>query len=185
MENELIDKSKKFKREADGLLEESKLLDILNKYGEVKLTGSYAYDLMMCGDIDIEVFGDFTRDKAQEIFNDLISNTEFTGYMFFDWVKYEQPKWPKGYYIGFKQIMPGYQNQWKIDIWFMKENRNGSDKYFDKLSNINDKTKEIILKLKEHIKNVNWQADSTQIYDAVLDHGVKTIEESDAYLSSK
>jgi len=183
--DQLLKKSKKFKREADGLLEESKLLDILSKYGEVKLTGSYVYNLMMSGDIDIEVYGDFTREKAQGILNDLISRTSFTGYMFFDWVKYEQPKWPKGYYIGFKQIMPGHQNQWKIDIWFMKENRNNSDKYFDKLSNIDDETKEIILKLKEHIKSTNWQADSMQIYDAVLDHDIKSVEEFEGYLANR
>lgn len=182
METELSEKSKKFKRDADQLLEESKLLSILNKYGEVKLTGSYAYDLMMCGDIDIEVFGDFTREKAQSILNDLISNTKFTGYMFFDWVKYEQPKWPKGYYIGFKQIMPGYKFQWKTDIWFMKENRNSAIEYHNRLSNIDDETKGIILELKEYIKTSNWQADSTQIYDAVLDHGVKTTKEFEEYL---
>ena len=183
--DQLIEKSRKFKTDADQLLGDSKLLDILSKYGEVKLTGSYVYDLMMSGDIDIEVYGDFSREKAQDILNDLISNTEFTGYMFFDWVKYEQPKWPKGYYIGFKQIMPGYLSQWKIDIWFMKENRNGSDKYLDKLNNIDNKTKETILKLKEYIKSTNWQADSTQVYDAVLDHGVEDIEGLEKYLSNK
>lgn len=182
--DQLLEKSRKFKKDADQLLADSKLLDLLNKYGEVKLTGSYAYDLMMCGDIDIEVFGDFTRRKAQSILNDLISNTEFTGYMFFDWVKYEQPKWPKGYYIGFKQLLPGYEFQWKIDIWFMKENRNSAIEYHNRLSNIDDKTKSIILGLKEYIKTSNWQADSTKIYDAVLDHGVKDAEGLKKYLQT-
>ena len=181
--DELFEKSKKIQDDATKLLNDSKLIEFLSKFGKVEMTGSYVYDLMMSGDIDIEVFGNFTRESAKKILNELISKTDFTGYMFFDWVKYNNPKWPHGYYIGIKQIIAGYSHQWKIDIWLIKKNRNKTD-LDERLQNIDQKTKKIILALKNWTKEKDCQSDSMPIYNAVINCGVKNIEDYQKYLKT-
>lgn len=167
-ETKILELSNKFKADADKLLDETNLLNLLSNHGEVNVTGSYDYDLMMSGDIDIEVFGDFDRDKALETFNDLVNSTSFTGYMFFDWVTYKSDKWPLGYYIGFKQIMPGYEHQWKIDVWLIKDNSPRARNFQKSLKQITDMQKMLILKLKHWAKSQEDEIQSVDIYDAVL-----------------
>lgn len=175
--NNLIKKSREIKKDADKILSDAKLIKILANYGEVEITGSYATDLMMTGDIDIHLFGQFDRKKAKLILNNLIEKTKFTGYMFFDWVTYRNPAFPVGYYIGLKQKVKGYEHQWKIDIWLVEKDRAESVKYMQKLRKVTDPEKLAILSLKKWRDEKCPDLSSAKIYDAVIDMGVRTIQE--------
>ena len=175
--NNLLKKSREVKKDADKILYDSKLIKILEKFGEVEITGSYAADLMMTGDIDIHLFGKFDIVKAKEILNSIIDQTTFTGYMFFDWVTYRNLDFPVGYYIGLKQKIKGYEHQWKIDIWLVEKDRDESIKYMQKLRNVTDQEKLAILSLKKWRDEKRLDLSSTKIYDAVIDKGTRTIQE--------
>lgn len=53
MPTDLLIKSLNWKKDATKVLKDSNLLELLKKHGEVEFTGSYAYDLMLCSDVDI------------------------------------------------------------------------------------------------------------------------------------
>jgi len=175
MNKVIIENSKRVKRDAHKLLVDSGLIEILGRFGKVELTGSYALDLMLTGDIDIHLFGDFERDRAILILNELIKNTKFTGYMFFDWVSFRNPNFPTGYYLGLKQKVDGYEKQWKIDIWLIKKARKESIKYMELVKNCTEEQKEAILVLKEWRDKNDPGLSSTKIYDAVLREGIRTV----------
>lgn len=173
----ILDKSKAVKKNADKLLKDSKLLDILSNFGKVEVTGSYALDLMLTGDIDIHVFGKFDRKKALEALNYLVEKTNFTGYMFFDWVSFHNPNFPTGYYLGLKQKVEGYEKQWKIDIWLIEKARKESIDCMELAQNCTPEERITILILKEWRDANDPSLSSTVIYDAVLNKGIKTKED--------
>lgn len=173
----MLEKSKQVKKDADKLLADSKLLDILGRFGVVEMTGSYALDLMFTGDIDIHLFGKFDRKKALEVLNTIMAETKLTGYMFFDWVTYQNPAFPNGYYLGIKQKMEGYASQWKIDIWLIPEARPENIGYMNLLKDCTEEQKVAILTLKEWRDENNPGLSSTEIYDAVMKNNIKSIEE--------
>lgn len=177
MNKEILARSKQVKKDADKLLSDSKLLELLGRFGKVEITGSHALDLMLTGDIDIHLFGQFDRKKAQEVLDALIVETKMTGYMFFDWVTYQNPAFPNGYYLGIKQKMDGYNKQWKIDIWLISEARPENINYMELLKNCSEEEKIAILTLKEWRDESDPGLSSTEIYDAVMKKGIKTVEE--------
>lgn len=177
MGKEILEKSKQVKKDADKLLAESKLVEILGRFGVVEITGSYALDLMFSPDIDIHLFGQFDRKKALDVLNTIMNETKLTGYMFFDWVTYKNPAFPNGYYLGIKQKMEGYDKQWKVDIWLIPEARPENISYMELLKNCNEEEKITILMLKEWRDENNPGLSSTEIYDAVMKNNIKSIEE--------
>lgn len=182
--NNLLDKSRQIKKDADKFLSDSKLIEILKKFGKVEITGSYVADLMMNGDIDIHLFSFFDKNKAQKILSYLIDNTKFTGYMLFDWVTYRNPALPVGYYIGLKQKVKGYEHQWKVDIWLIEKSREKCGDYMKKIKNVSAEEKLAILALKEWRDAKRPDLSSTKIYDAVIDRDVRTIQELKRELKS-
>lgn len=161
--------SKEIKKEAELFLKDFCLIDMLSKYGEVVVRGSYELDLMMDGDIDIYVINKKLDKKlAISALNEFVSKDEFRGYFFYNFVKRRKKGFPKGYYIGIKTK---YKNRkWKLDIWFMKEMDKCSDdfmKYVKK--NLTDKKRKEILTEKFKIKNsIKKPKTSFDVYSDVL-----------------
>ncbi|MCX6377719.1 MAG: hypothetical protein NTU88_17100 [Armatimonadetes bacterium] len=181
---QLLNESGRFKLDADRLLEELGLPCILSSFGQVEFTGSYALDLMMNGDIDILVHGQFERADVQRALNAIMDSTRLRGYDFQDFVTYSHPELPTGYYLGLKARVEGYPRLWKIDIWFLDRNRAEAQEYMRLLrENLTPETKLAILKLKKYRNERLPGILSTIIYDAVLRHGIMTIKDFKAYLS--
>ena len=104
------------KEEANKLLNDYGLLNMLEAYGEVHMIGSYRMDAMAWNDLDIYVENDRVQLKdiyvlMQKIFSKL------------------QPKWFEGkevikdgynhYFIGFETDIIG--ELWNFDIWFFNK----------------------------------------------------------------
>src|SRR3989344_6699736 len=120
--NSLLEESKKYRKLADELLGSSKLIPVLEKFGEIKFVGSYVARLQMSGDIDIHVLRDksFTKDETLLIFNEIVKNTRFNSYYIGDWNNTNlHPEFPEGYYIGLKIWFD--DEKWKIDIWLVSK----------------------------------------------------------------
>jgi hypothetical protein len=183
---DLLNYSKEIRNEADDILHKAGLLALLQKYGNVKFTGSYELDLMIKKDIDITII---TQKLSLQNFYQMggeISALLLPHSMFFRNTKVKRiNKRPNnGYYWGVQFA------DWKLDIWALDENvYGGSVRYLDSLlEKITDENKLIILNLKYHFmedKAYGIKFNSKDIYDAVLNCGVKTGEEFIDYLIKK
>ena len=169
--NSLLEESKKYRKLADELLGSSKLIPVLEKFGEIKFVGSYVARLQMSGDIDIHVLRDksFTKDETLLIFNEIVKNTRFNSYYIGDWNSTNlHPEFPEGYYIGLKIWFA--DEKWKIDIWLVSKTE---QKKFDRehsditKANLTLEQREEILRLKTNV--VNFRR-SMQGHKIVLDH---------------
>jgi hypothetical protein len=184
--NELIAKSRSIKKDADKILKDSSLLEMLTNYGQTKMVGSYAYDLMLNGDIDIHLFvRELDRLKAVKLLNELIEQDYFDNYSLIDWVKNDDLRFPKGYYIGLKKIMAGYKKKWKIDIWFLISDTTDSIDYQKLMQNLDEKKRLKILEFKQ-FRNQNYpELPSIIIYDAVLKNNIINFKDFEKYIQEK
>lgn len=183
----LLTKSKKIKEDADRILNDSTLHEILKKYGEPKIVGSYSYNLMMNPDIDIHLYvKELSREKAVKLLNELIEQDYFDNYSLIDWVRNRDDRWSKGYYVGLKKIVSGHDKKWKIDIWQLVEDTPGSLEYQKLMKEkLNNKPRSLILELKELRNNKYPQLPSTIIYDSVLKEDIRNKEDFKNYLKKK
>lgn len=177
----LTEQSEKMKELADKLLDSSKLLPILEKYGQVTFVGSYAARLMMHGDIDIHILREkgFSKKETLDIFNEIVSLTKFNSYYIGDWNDSNaHPEFPYGYYIGLKKRHADIH--WKIDIWFVSTNE--QDKFNQKNLDITkvsltEKQQEAILAFKQYRQENGIKISGQRIYEMVINQGARTIDD--------
>jgi hypothetical protein len=183
--SDILKQSCDWKKEADVVLKQSGIVNILKKFGEIKFTGSYAADLMMGGDIDIYVINkNFSKKKVLEIFHEVAIHCSFQGLLFFDWKKNKHPDFPSAYYIGLKTRNKN-DVKWKIDVWFLKNTDLKKIKYTD-LNNLkltNDQ-RTAILRFKEYRNNFFQNLSSAIIYDAVLKDNIFSLNDFKKYIKN-
>lgn len=182
---DILSQSKKWKKEANNLIQDSGFENILKKFGDMIFTGSYAADLMMSGDIDIYVVNkSYSKKNVLEIFNELANFGFFEGYLFFDWKKNKHPDFPLAYYIGLKKKIKG--TKWKIDIWFLTPNDLHKLEYLNlNPDKISKEQKLAILKLKDFRNKFFQNISSKIIYDMVLKDNISTVEGFKKYIKNK
>lgn len=167
--NNLIEIGNNWKSKADKLIEEKGLINFLSKYGEVKFTGAYSYNLMMHGDVDISVIRDleYSAEEVFTIFKDLYFSGKFRSYFIGgDWDDNRKGNiFPNGRYFGLKEKIDG--EKWKFDIWFMTKSE-----YIKRentsLINLSDEQRILILEIKEYRNKNYFQVTGQEIYDNVL-----------------
>lgn len=103
-----------------------------------------------------------------------------------DYIK-SRVRFPHGYYIGLRSIQPS--GEWKIDIWFGKTGIPLNDYDTPSSSDITEKQRIAILKLKKAWldEKGGYKDDviSTDFYKAVLNYGVMNKEKFKPYLKQK
>lgn len=186
--NDLIKQQEELQHEAHQVLDKLGLIDKLSKIGEVTIVGSLELGLMVWRDIDIEVYVE-KSDKEQiiKLMGDLVRQEDRVDFIFLDNLIFKKERFPNGLYLG---VTTGKETHkiWKIDIWFMSgERATGYNDLQTLKPRLNDENKKIILE----IKNALWDhpkykkvVSSKDIYEAVLDHEVKNLEEFKEYLKT-
>ncbi|MCK4935167.1 MAG: hypothetical protein KAR79_06225 [Simkaniaceae bacterium] len=171
------------KKEADILLYEKGLYDLLSKYGKVSFVGSYALDLLAWRDIDLELQMQVPHSISD--FMDLAKDlAEFPGVKRITFLKDLHLKYkdfPKGLCMGV------YIDQWKIDIWDMDAqeityHQGISNAYKQKLT---PDLRELIVSCKQQILTKEGRTPkSSGVYllEAALTHGLRDPKEIFAYL---
>ena len=167
---------------ADHMLEESGLGRIIKEEG-FKSVGSYVMKTMTWRDLDFE-----RCDESPDWQEHWELGTKLAK---LKWVwslhavnAYADPRhlFDLGYYWGLRAVRPGEKDFWKLDLWTAKreefersnpkrplwESRLNDDKRYDILV-----IKEAVCMLPEYGKNLI----STHIYEAVLENGIKGIDE--------
>jgi len=172
-----------FKKEADLLVLQCKLAELLSVYPSWFIGGSYSYDLMCWRDLDIYIL-DPTHDLKQcfEVGYELTRRLAAKKSFFTDNVGGE----PNGLYWGIR-LGDVRQGAWKLDIWFLdgagyEQHRAYSSSMSEKLTTEN---RMIILRIKEEYWRQASYRDtvtSDMIYRAVLENGVRTVSDFERFV---
>lgn len=197
---QLLQDQDKLHAEGQQVLDDLNLIPELEKLGKPFIVGSFALELLTRRDIDFEVVVDqLDKKQVQEICSYLIGldhpRMDFT---IMDNTVDKVPQLPNSYYVGviyirkeipFKDRNPKSPLSWQIDIHFLTEEYSRSKaKTEDIKSKLNPQNKLSILEIKKNIaQNPKYHREvfSTDIYEAVLDHGVKNLDEFKEYMKQK
>ena len=164
---------------ADRILKEYGLLEIIGRYGIVHIVGSYKMNLMTWNDLDINIENEkYTPNMVFSLSNDLneiLKPYRFEGFC----IKKE-----KCYFYGCETCIIG--EPWKIDIWFKNrlkiiETEKNNEKVIEYII-ANPSLKNVIIEIKFKLiklrlygiqKFSNKHYHSYKIYNAVLNEGIK------------
>ena len=106
--------------QAEEILKESGLLDVLQKYGEVSISKDNTAGAVLGGDVNIHVVRDSrSRKKIPKIFDDIQRSTKFDSYRLANWDSAVLPGGqPGGHYISIsKRIL---DKTWRVNIFLTK-----------------------------------------------------------------
>lgn len=190
----LLEESKKVKEQADRLLSQSRILEMLRPYGEVKIGGSYALDCMLRPDIDIFVIArEHDYAKVMNIQRAIMETKFFREFDFVNWVDFEDSEAMdmKEYY--FQPWVPFEGVLWKLDISMFTSEYDRSHELTDRFKALldaeSDDTKHIaILEIKKAMregKKYRSGVDGKLIYQAVLEKGVLSLATFEEFLKMK
>lgn len=166
--------------EADRILNLG-LRDLLDSFGDVHVIGSYALELMTWRDLDIHIVREsLDRVSFFELGGRLAELLEPHRMHFRDESVEQTPGLPRGLYWGV-YLGDERRGAWKIDIWASsRADFEPAKRYCDRiLERLTPASREAILA----IKSACWQHpeyrrsfSSSDIYEAVLQHGVRDAE---------
>jgi hypothetical protein len=171
------------KKEADLMLLQCSLAELLAVYPSWFIGGSYSYDLMCWRDLDIYVL-DSMHDlrKCFDVGYELTHTLSAKKSFFTNNVGGE----PSGLYWGIR-LGDVRQGAWKLDVWFIDQK--GYDQHEAYSSNMSEKltteNRAIILRIKEEYwpqASYRDTVTSDMIYRAVLDKGVRTISDFERFV---
>jgi len=181
--------AERLKKEADMLLLKTEVLNLLSEYGGVQLTGSYKYNLMTWPDIDICLeIKSLKREMVFEI-GQRLSAIPNVGTMYFrDEFVLRTAGNPLAMFWCV-EIFEG-PTKWKIDVLIsnpeeVKRVISIGENIF---RNLNEENRRTILEIKSQLSSspdYRIKFRSTDIYDAVLQHGVKNLEEWNEWISKR
>jgi hypothetical protein len=178
--------NEELKHHADSLMAACGLADLLAFYPRWFVGGSYGYDLMVWRDLDFYVL-DLKHD-LRACFDVALALSErlpawkarFTNNM---------GREPNGYYWGLK-TGDERDGAWKLDLWFLDED--GFDAHRRYAAMMNERLTAETRKTIREIKEFSWRraeyrdtVTSDHIYRAVLDSGVREVNEFEEWLASR
>ncbi|MGY5874776.1 MAG: hypothetical protein RTU30_03425 [Candidatus Thorarchaeota archaeon] len=163
------------KREAEQIIEDLDIMDYLNSYGEARVVGSVALDLIVKKDIDIHVLLKLKKPLAfaMELSPILLDRNEIREVRVTDYSERSSIKVTIDDY-------PGLTGSWSIDFWLTSDPATTGFESTDQLNQtLTEEQRQIILELKwhYHLQGLLRDGMSSRIYESVVNSDVKTIEE--------
>ena len=166
---ELEEHSRKAKKQAKALLQSTKLLDVLKKFGDVHLIGSYPLDIMYGLDIDIIVETKNTRKSSVDALQKIVEKRLFRKIEYGDFVKFPMDKRPRGYILVLKAVVEGVK--WEIEVWFLEDASKQIDynKFLESKITEQNRIKILGAKyLRDTSKTSKHKLSSYEIYEQIL-----------------
>lgn len=168
--------------EADKLLKHTGLFELLGKFGEVDLGGSYKYDLMVDRDLDFGVNIREMTPKLRAEIAQLFAAHEWTyGMTINDRINFKplsNLQAPLGLFLGL--TIPFPENRWNIDVWFVIQDKFVDDEITKLINSASQDQRDIILQIKYDLLQRGLKQKgmtSAEVYKAVLVNDIKTTEE--------
>lgn len=178
-----LQKQQHLQHKAKEIFKDLNLINVLRKFGEVNIVGSYALGLMSWEDIDIVVNGQQNVDDFLVIVTHLFKQTNVYSLNIQDFRKSIFPQRPQGMYCGISYLVKP-DIFWKIDIWFLAaEDKSALDLGHNVQSKLDDNKREIILTIKNEMREQGWGKliSGMDVYKAVLDNNVTNTEQFREY----
>ncbi len=169
------------KKQADKFLYEMGLWNELKSYGEPHIIGSYRVNLMAWNDLDIDITNiNMSIEKLYELSNFIIKTFKPV------WYEAKQEITDEGktvWFHGFETNITG--ELWNFDLWFFDiETITLAEQYCDDVMrkiNVNPICRDTILSIKDSLikagKYGSEMHTSMDVYKAVLDNGIKDIDD--------
>ncbi len=176
--------------EANEILHEYGLLQILSKYGNPIITGSYSLNLMTWRDLDIYLEADeMTEERFFNLGKEIVVRLKAHRMHFRNEFISKTPNLPVGFYWGI-YITLNFSDVWKIDVWAIDSNQiNLYQKELNDLkSRIDEEKRPIILMIKHHFcKHPEYRRKfaARDIYHAVIAENVNSTKQFSEWLRSK
>lgn len=185
---ELLQRQEALQAEARAVLADLDLMTLLARAGSPVPVGSAVLGLMTWRDIDMHVYCDvLAADTAFETLRPLALHPRVKKLR---WDNERGPlnsgALPDGYYWGIRSYT-ATGAEWKIDVWFLSADASHPELSYLQMivGRLTSETKLAILWIKDVWHRLPTYRDrvvSVDIYDAVLEHGVRTPAGFDAYL---
>lgn len=148
MSRDLILYSKKIKKYATDVLKKTDVLNILSKFGEIKMRGAYELDVMYGPDIDICVICKDPKSASVAALNKFINLRLFQKYEYGDFEKFKRENIPESFIVVLK--LEYKKVKWEIEVWFLKRSDEAEKEFYHTLKKaLNLKMKLKILEQKE------------------------------------
>jgi hypothetical protein len=167
--------------EADLMLKQSGIGKVLREEG-FQPVGSYAMRTMTWRDLDFERCDDSPNWQEHWKLGTKFAKLKWVWRLAAINVYNDPRSTDEGYYWGLRASRPGEKNFWKIDLWTARreEFERSSPKRPLWESRLNDDTRYDILVIKEAVCMLPEYKESllsTHVYEAVLEHGVRGVDE--------
>lgn len=182
----LFERQLRLQSEAARVITDLKLYDVLMKAGTPNPVGSLATGLMVWRDIDFTVVCErLDIGTVIEVAGTLASNSRVRSVEFRNdsgqW-NHDDSGYPDGLFLG---VEYAGEEVWELDIWFVDEPERQPDlTHVRRLSRrLTDELRAVILQIKE-ARHGRPGYSSHQIYEAVLEHDVRSLEEFTAFLET-
>lgn len=164
--------------EAQQVLKETNIEEILMKFGDVRFDGSFLYRTMVARDIDISVFGKSNFSERAKLIEELAKMPLVQKIEMHDLVNFGIHKKfrPNGVWFGLTVLFNG--NEWNFDIWLLDSRErkpqmvNESHELHERMLNLTDDERARIVAMKQDfLKNDAYikGTSSGDIYSKVLE----------------
>lgn len=169
------------KLEAEAIIAELNILPLLRTFGRAEIVGSVAFDLIVKRDIDLHLL--INDNKKYGITVALIAQTLVEHPKVEDSVLIKTYPEQDGTNIAIEEYQ-GSSGKWSIDCWITT---NPAYAGFERVAHmqkiLTPELRTIIMKIKQavHRRGQLHHGMSTKIYDAVLEHGVDSVNTFDLY----
>jgi hypothetical protein len=189
----LLRRQEALQAEAHQLIERLDLLTLLSRAGTPQQIGSSVSGLMVCRDLDFNVVCSQRRlRRVVETMQPLLANPHVTKLLYTNESQGHTPPELQGderyYFVTYYETEVGHE--WKIDIsfWLSDTPRPQLTHLQYLAEHLTDETRLAILWIKDvwhHFPSYPYQVGGMDIYDAVLEHGVRTPAEFRPYLRDR
>lgn len=174
-----MDTSRELRAEGLEIIEAFAFLDLLAGFGEVRLVGSVALDLVVKPDIDFHLVVDQSQvvEVTKAITGELIADERLSELRISDYLTMGSLK------IGIDNL-PGRSTDWSVDIWITSTISTTGFEELEKFKSLlNEENRKAILEIKRHYFEKGQLPDglSPIIYRAVLKEGVKNLQDFQDY----
>jgi len=183
----LLHRQRLLQEEAQSVLKDLNVIELLNAGGVVRQTGSTVLGLMVWRDIDLQVSSPgLTIERAFEIMHPLLTHPYIKHVHYLHQSDHFKLAGLDERYFFMVYYEHSGQAEWKLDISFWLGEGIRPEPLHEAIEQqLTPETRLAILWIKDvwyQLPAYRVEVASTDIYDAVLHHGVRTLTEFDQYL---
>lgn len=189
-DEQLLSRQRQLQDEAQQVLEDLNLLEVLGTVGMVRQTGSFATGLMVWRDIDLQVSSPGLRiAQAFTLLRPLLTHPRAKQAQYFHQSDHFKLSGLDERYFFMVFYEPEECPEWKLDISFwLGEGIHPEPVHEAIVQQLTPEARLTILRIKDawyQLPAYRREVSSTDIYDAILQHGVRTLAEFDDYLRAR